>query len=97
MDRVYLKSLSQVIDIHSIFGQWDIDYIIHGDDPCIVDGKNVYETAIEIGKFREIPRLSDDDPSPTYLSAYTLGNTHTHMRTHTHTHTHVHMHTHTCV
>jgi ethanolamine-phosphate cytidylyltransferase len=46
----------QVIDIHSIFGQWDIDYIIHGDDPCIVDGKNVYETAIEIGKFREIPR-----------------------------------------
>jgi ethanolamine-phosphate cytidylyltransferase len=42
--------------IQYVVKKWDIDYIIHGDDPCIVDGKNVYETAIEIGKFREIPR-----------------------------------------
>jgi ethanolamine-phosphate cytidylyltransferase len=29
---------------------------VHGDDPCIVDGKDVYETAKRAGKFRTIPR-----------------------------------------
>lgn len=33
-----------------------IDYVVHGDDPCIVDGKDVYATAKESGKFRNIPR-----------------------------------------
>lgn len=27
-----------------------IDFIVHGDDPCIVDGKDVYETAQKLGK-----------------------------------------------
>jgi ethanolamine-phosphate cytidylyltransferase len=35
---------------------YKIDYIVHGDDPCIVDGKDVYETAKQAGKFRTIPR-----------------------------------------
>jgi ethanolamine-phosphate cytidylyltransferase len=35
---------------------YKIDYVIHGDDPCIVDGKDVYEEAKKCGKFRSIPR-----------------------------------------
>ncbi|CAH0515221.1 unnamed protein product [Peronospora belbahrii] len=33
-----------------------IDYVVHGDDPCIVDGKDVYESAQKLGKYRTIPR-----------------------------------------
>ncbi|EQC30624.1 ethanolamine-phosphate cytidylyltransferase [Saprolegnia diclina VS20] len=33
-----------------------LDYIVHGDDPCIVDGKDVYEVAQRLGKYRTIPR-----------------------------------------
>lgn len=33
-----------------------LDYVIHGDDPCIVDGKDVYETAKKAGKYQSIPR-----------------------------------------
>ena len=39
-----------------IFETYNVDFIIHGDDPCIVDGKDVYETAKQAGKFRTIPR-----------------------------------------
>eukprot|EP00931_Biecheleriopsis_adriatica_P078074 TRINITY_DN51551_c0_g1_i1.p1 TRINITY_DN51551_c0_g1~~TRINITY_DN51551_c0_g1_i1.p1 ORF type:complete len:469 (-),score=92.89 TRINITY_DN51551_c0_g1_i1:137-1465(-) len=33
-----------------------IDYIVHGDDPCIVNGRDVYESARKAGRFRSIPR-----------------------------------------
>ncbi|ETV85816.1 hypothetical protein H257_02379 [Aphanomyces astaci] len=33
-----------------------LDYIVHGDDPCVVDGKDVYESAQKMGKYRTIPR-----------------------------------------
>mmetsp|Transcript_50429 Transcript_50429/g.58277 ORF Transcript_50429/g.58277 Transcript_50429/m.58277 type:complete len:433 (-) Transcript_50429:1513-2811(-) len=39
-----------------IFKTYNVDFIIHGDDPCIVDGRDVYETAKQAGKFRSIPR-----------------------------------------
>lgn len=39
-----------------IFKTYNVDYVVHGDDPCIVDGKDVYATAKEAGKFRTIPR-----------------------------------------
>jgi ethanolamine-phosphate cytidylyltransferase len=42
--------------IDYIFETYNVDYIIHGDDPCIVDGRDVYETAKQAGKFRTIPR-----------------------------------------
>mmetsp|Transcript_10358 Transcript_10358/g.24672 ORF Transcript_10358/g.24672 Transcript_10358/m.24672 type:complete len:436 (-) Transcript_10358:2766-4073(-) len=42
--------------IDYIFETYNVDYIIHGDDPCIVDGRDVYETAKKAGKFRTIPR-----------------------------------------
>ena len=39
-----------------VIEKYNIDYVIHGDDPCIVDGKDVYEAAKRAGKFRSIPR-----------------------------------------
>lgn len=38
------------------FVQHKIDFVVHGDDPCIVDGKDVYESAQKLGKYRTIPR-----------------------------------------
>ena len=35
---------------------YKIDYVIHGDDPCIVNGKDVYESAKKAGNFQSIPR-----------------------------------------
>jgi ethanolamine-phosphate cytidylyltransferase len=35
---------------------YNVDYVVHGEDPCFVDGKDVYATAKEAGKFRTIPR-----------------------------------------
>ena len=37
---------------------YDIDYVVHGDDPCFVDGVDVYAAAKASGKFRTIPRTS---------------------------------------
>eukprot|EP01038_Epipyxis_sp_PR26KG_P009607 gene9607-12938_t len=39
-----------------VLKKYKIDYIVHGDDPCIVDGKDVYESAKKMGKFLTIPR-----------------------------------------
>lgn len=47
MNRSYLEYVVE---------KYEIDYIIHGDDPVIVDGKDVYASAKELGMFRTIPR-----------------------------------------
>lgn len=39
-----------------VIEKYNIDYVVHGDDPCFVDGKDVYEAAKAAGKFRTIPR-----------------------------------------
>jgi len=39
-----------------IIKEYKVDYVIHGDDPCIVDGKDVYESAKKAGKYQSIPR-----------------------------------------
>ena len=39
-----------------IFDRYDVDYVVHGDDPCIVDGRDVYESAKRRGRYRSIPR-----------------------------------------
>jgi ethanolamine-phosphate cytidylyltransferase len=48
MDKDYIEKV--------VFGQYGCDYIVHGDDPCIVDGKDVFASAKAAGKYREIPR-----------------------------------------
>lgn len=47
MNAEYLEWVTQ---------KYNIDYVVHGDDPCIVDGKDVYATAKATGRFRTIPR-----------------------------------------
>merc|ERR1711957_420612 len=42
--------------LNQVINKYNIDYVIHGDDPCIVDGKDVYETAKKLGKYQSIPR-----------------------------------------
>jgi ethanolamine-phosphate cytidylyltransferase len=39
-----------------IIREYKVDFVIHGDDPCIVDGKDVYATAKDAGKYKSIPR-----------------------------------------
>lgn len=43
--------------LNYILEGYNVDYyVIHGDDPCIVDGKDVHETAKRAGKYKSIPR-----------------------------------------
>jgi ethanolamine-phosphate cytidylyltransferase len=42
--------------INYLFEHHNVDYVVHGDDPCIVDGKDVYATAKQAGKYKSIPR-----------------------------------------
>lgn len=39
-----------------VIEKYKIDYVVHGDDPCIVDGKDVYESAKKLGKYLSVPR-----------------------------------------
>ena len=39
-----------------VIEKYRIDYVVHGDDPCIVNGKDVYATAKAAGKYKSIPR-----------------------------------------
>ena len=40
VDDTYLQYLIE---------KYNIDYVVHGDDPCIVNGKNAYDSAIKMG------------------------------------------------
>lgn len=42
--------------LNFVIKKYKVDYVIHGDDPCIVDGKDVYESAKKAGKYQSIPR-----------------------------------------
>ena len=48
MNDAYLRDV--------VFGKYNVDFVVHGDDPCVVDGRDVYETAVKMGKYRTIPR-----------------------------------------
>ena len=39
-----------------VIKKYKVDYVVHGDDPCIVDGKDVYESAKKEGMYQSIPR-----------------------------------------
>jgi len=42
--------------LNFIITKYKVDYVIHGDDPCIVNGKDVYASAKKAGKYQSIPR-----------------------------------------
>jgi len=39
-----------------VIDKYQIDYVVHGDDPCIVNGLDVYAEAKNMGKYKQIPR-----------------------------------------
>ena len=55
---------------------YDIDYIVHGDDPCIVDGRDVYESAKALGKYLTIPRTEGVSTTEIVGRMLLLTNTH---------------------
>ena len=43
--------------LHYIFDKYKIDYVVHGDDVCLTpDGKDVFEAAKKLGRFRTVKR-----------------------------------------
>mmetsp|Transcript_9417 Transcript_9417/g.15374 ORF Transcript_9417/g.15374 Transcript_9417/m.15374 type:complete len:495 (+) Transcript_9417:110-1594(+) len=42
--------------LNMVIKKYKIDLVVHGDDPCIVDGKDVYGDAKKRGIYRTIPR-----------------------------------------
>ncbi|KAF8715754.1 hypothetical protein HU200_026700 [Digitaria exilis] len=43
--------------MNTLFKKYNIDYIIHGDDPCLLpDGTDAYELAKKVGRYKQIKR-----------------------------------------
>lgn len=43
--------------MHKLFNEYNIDYIIHGDDPCLLpDGSDAYALAKKAGRYKQIKR-----------------------------------------
>ncbi|KMZ70852.1 Ethanolamine-phosphate cytidylyltransferase [Zostera marina] len=43
--------------MHKLFDEYNIDYIIHGDDPCLLpDGTDAYALAKKAGRYKQIKR-----------------------------------------
>jgi len=49
----YVMSQAYIQELMETHG---IDYFVHGDDPCLVDGQDVYDAAKRLGRFHTIPR-----------------------------------------
>ncbi|KAK8962203.1 hypothetical protein KSP40_PGU015222 [Platanthera guangdongensis] len=43
--------------MNTLFNEYQIDYIIHGDDPCLLpDGTDAYAVAKKVGRYKQIKR-----------------------------------------
>lgn len=43
--------------MYKLFNEYQIDYIIHGDDPCLLpDGTDAYALAKKAGRYKQIKR-----------------------------------------
>ncbi|KAH9308979.1 hypothetical protein KI387_036890, partial [Taxus chinensis] len=43
--------------MNKLFNEYNIDYIIHGDDPCLLpDGSDAYAVAKKVGRYKQIKR-----------------------------------------
>lgn len=43
--------------MNTLFNKCSIDYIIHGDDPCLLpDGTDAYALAKKVGRYKQIKR-----------------------------------------
>ena len=59
--------------MRKLFDEYKIDYIIHGDDPCVLpDGTDAYALAKKAGRYKQIKRtegVSSTDIVGWYLTA----------------------------
>ena len=69
--------------MNRLFNEYGVDYIIHGDDPCILpDGSDAYALAKAAGRYKQIKRtegVSSTDivgrrlpPGPYFMSSRIL-------------------------
>lgn len=43
--------------LNRLFHEYNIDYVIHGDDPCLLpDGTDAYAAAKKAGRYKQIKR-----------------------------------------
>lgn len=62
--------------MHRLFNEHNIDYIIHGDDPCLLpDGTDAYALAKKAGRYKQIKRtegVSSTDIVGTVILLYNI-------------------------
>lgn len=59
MDEVISNAPYEITEqfMNSLFNEHKIDYIIHGDDPCLLpDGTDAYALAKKAGRYKQIKR-----------------------------------------
>lgn len=59
MDEVIPNAPYEITEefMHRLFNEHKIDYIIHGDDPCLLpDGTDAYALAKKVGRYKQIKR-----------------------------------------
>ncbi len=60
--------------MNKLFTDYGIDYIIHGDDPCLLpDGSDAYAHAKKAGRYKQIKRtegVSSTDIVGSFLSSF---------------------------
>lgn len=59
MDEVIPNAPYEITEefMNTLFNKYNIDYIIHGDDPCLLpDGTDAYALAKKVGRYKQIKR-----------------------------------------
>lgn len=59
MDEVIANAPYEITEqfMNRLFNEHKIDYIIHGDDPCLLpDGTDAYALAKRVGRYKQIKR-----------------------------------------
>ena len=57
VDQVIANAPYEITEqfMNSLFNEHKIDYIIHGDDPCLLpDGTDAYALAKKVGRYKQI-------------------------------------------
>lgn len=78
MDEVIANAPYAITEqfMHKLFNDYKIDYIIHGDDPCLLpDGTDAYALAKRAGRYKQIKRtegVSSTDIVGTMLLSISL-------------------------
>lgn len=67
-----------------VIEKYKIDFVVHGDDPCIVDGKDVYESAKKLGKYMSVPRTEGVSTTDIVGRMLMMSNAHLDLEHHTH-------------